>query len=363
MKFTTQKKTLLTTLHKAASVTEHKNTLPVLAAAKLETLGNDLVVQAYDLEVAYTGAVFGETTKEGKVAVNAKALVAIVGSLPEGKVELAVEKTKLVVRSGDIEFKLATLPVEEYPAVPEPKDGVTFPVKTEALRATFERVAYAVSFDETRYTINGTFLEASSGALKATTTDGHRLAQHVVEVARAEDTGGGVIVSRKTAAVLLKALDGKTEAWDLTVSENTIHIASESEHIQARLIDGQFPQYEAVIPKTEGPGASFDRKVLLAVMGRMKLVGESVDFRVEDGRMTLSTMNPLDGATATEWFPVTPEVTKCKFRLNGAYLRETLGSWTCDHVTVHLPADDLTPILVVNGEDAKAFCVIMPMRS
>ena len=362
MKFTTEKKTLLATLSKAAAVTEHKNTLPILAAVKLEVFGDEMIVQAYDLEVAYTGAVSGETTKDGKVAVAAKALVAIVGSLPEGKVELAVEKNKLVVRSGDVEFRLAVVAVEEYPAVPEPKDGVTFPVKSEALRATFEGVAYAMSFDDTRYSLNGTFLEVSAGALKATTTDGHRLAQHTVEVARAESTGGGVIVPRKAANVALRALDGKTEAWDLTISENTINISSESEFIQARLIDGQFPEYAAIVPEAEGAGMTLDRKAMLAVLGRMKLVDEAVSFEVKDGRMTLSTRNP-DRGEATEWFPVTPNVKACKFKLNGGYLRETLSAWACEHVTVHLPADDLSPILVVNGEDAKAFCVIMPMRS
>lgn len=363
MKFKSAKKALLTVLHKAAAVTENKATLPVLSAAKMETIGDDLIVSAFDLEVSYQGAVEGVTDKDGKVAVNAKALVAVVGSLPEGEVELAVEKTKLVVRSGDVEFRLATLPVEEYPALPETRDGVTFPVKFDALRAVFERVSYAQSHDETRYTINGTFVEASAGALKATTTDGHRLVQHVVEVARAEDTGGGIIVPRKAASVLLKALDGKTEAWDLTVSENTIGISSEDERIQARLIDGQFPDYAGVIPKHEGPGASFDRKTLLAILGRMKIVSEAVSFECKDGRMTVSALDKESGETATEWFPVTPDVPKSKFSLSAAYLRETLSSWTCDHVTVYLPEDDLSPLLVFNGEDIKAFAVIMPMRS
>lgn len=362
MKFKSAKKALLAVLHKAAAVTENKATLPVLSAAKMETIGDDLIVSAFDLEVSYQGAVEGETAKDGKVAVGAKALVAVVNSLPEGEVELTVEKNKLVIRSGDVEFKLATAAVEEYPALPETKDGVTFPVKFDAVRRLFEGVAYAQSHDETRYTINGTFLEVSSGALKATTTDGHRLVQHVVACGDAQDTGGGIIVPRKAASVLLKALDGKTEAWDLTVSENTIGISSEDERIQARLIDGQFPDYAGVIPKHEGPGASFDRKGLLAILGRMRLVAEAVSFDCKDGRMTLSALDAETGATATEWFPVTPEVPTVKFKLNGTYLRETLASWSSDHVTMHLPTEEATPVVVESGEDAESFAVIMPMR-
>jgi DNA polymerase-3 subunit beta len=220
MKITVKKQDLAAILHRASTVTETKATMPILSAVLLEDIGDGMMVRAYDLEVGYFGFVAGEVSKPGKVAVNAKTLGEVVKGLPEATVTLSAEKNRLVVTSGGAEYRLATLSADEYPALPEKSDGIDFRLPAKDFASVLGRVGYAQSFDETRYSLNGTLLEGADGILGTTATDGHRLVHSGLRCGAPDFKG--VIVSRKTTRLLRSILDGLGETEvSVTVSENT----------------------------------------------------------------------------------------------------------------------------------------------
>ena len=354
MNLTVKKSDLFAILSKASSVTENKATMPILASVLLDAQGDTLTVSAYDLEVAYVGIVGAAVAKAGKVAVSAKALGDVVRSLPEEIVELRQEKTKLVVTSGSAEFRLATTNAEDFPALPEGVAGVGFTLDGLALARLLGEVAYAQSHDETRYSLNGTFLEGLDGKLCATSTDGHRLAH--VELPVEGVAFGGVIVSRKTSSLLRRVLvAGEVH---VEVSENAVFITQGHEVIVARLIDGSYPDYRAITPEVTGL-MPLDRRVLLATLGRMKLVAEATTWVFGEGKLTLSAMD-LDLGDVHETLTVDTEV-KTKVGLNGQYVRETLSSWLDDRVLVQV-GDDLSPIYLRSEGTETSWAVVMPMR-
>lgn len=360
MNLTVKKSDLFAILSKAASVTENKATMPVLASVLLDAQSDTLTVSAYDLEVAYVGLVGATVTKAGKVAVSAKALGDVVRSLPDETVTLRQEKTKLVVTSGSAEFKLSTTNAEEFPALPEGVAGVAVTVDGAALGKLLGKVAYCQSTDETRYTINGTLLEGADGKLSATATDGHRLVHS--ELACGAPVFGGVILSRKTSALLRRVLvSGEAH---VEVSENSVSVTQGDEVIVARLIDGRFPDYQAIYPKTEAK-STLDVKELSAVLGRLKLVSEANTWKVAGGVVKFRAVDP-DLGDVEDWVAHGGDAADATFGLNGGYVREALSVVGSEKVDAFFPPDGTTPLVLrypSMTEGLQDYAIIMPMRT
>ena len=360
MNLTVKKSDLFAILSKAASVTENKATMPILASVLLDAQGDTLTVSAYDLEVAYVGLVGATVTKAGKVAVSAKALGDVVRSLPDESVTLRQEKTKLVVTSGSAEFKLSTTNAEEFPALPAGVEGVGLTVDGAVLGKLLAKVAHCQSTDETRYTINGTLLEGADGKLSATATDGHRLVHS--ELACGAPAFGGVILSRKTSALLRRVLvSGEAH---VEVSENSVSVTQGHEVIVARLIDGQFPDYQAIYPKTEAK-STLDVKELTAVLGRLKLVNEANTWRVGNGVVKFKAVDP-DLGDVEDWVAHGGDAADATFGLNGGYVREALSVVGSEKVDAFFPPDGTTPLVLrypSMTEGLEDYAIIMPMRT
>jgi len=359
MKITVKKTDLFAILSKALSVTENKATMPILASVLLDAQGDTVSVSAYDLEVAYVGLVGATVEKPGKVAVSAKALGDVVRSLPEDTIILHLEKNRLVVTSGAAEFKLATSRIEDFPALPEGVAGVGITVDGSVFAKLLGKVGYCQSTDETRYALNSTFLEGKEGNLCATATDGHRLVHSVVSCATPDF--GGVLVSRKTTGLLRRVL--AAGEVHVEVSENSVSVTQGSEVIVARLIDGHFPDYAAVYPKTEAK-STVDVKELLSSLGRLKLVNEANTWTVGGGTVKFKATNP-DLGEVEDWIHHGGDAADSTFGLNGGYVREALSVIESGTVAAYFPPDETTPLVLryqSMTEGLEDYAIIMPMR-
>jgi DNA polymerase-3 subunit beta len=340
-------------------VTENKATMPILASVLLDAQGDTVSVSAYDLEVAYVGLVGATIEKPGKVAVSAKALGDVVRSLPEDTIILHLEKNRLVVTSGAAEFKLATSRIEDFPALPEGVAGVGIKVDGSTLAKLLGKVGYCQSTDETRYALNSTYLEGKEGNLCATATDGHRLVHSVVSCATPDF--GGVLVSRKTTGLLRRVL--AAGEVHVEVSENSVSVTQGSEVIVARLIDGHFPDYAAIYPKTEAK-STVDVKELLSSLGRLKLVNEANTWEVVCGVVQFKATNP-DLGEVEDWIHHGGDAADSTFGLNGGYVREALSVIESGTVAAYFPPDETTPLVLrypSMTEGLEDYAIIMPMR-
>jgi DNA polymerase-3 subunit beta len=359
MKITVKKSDLFAILSKASSVTENKATMPILASVLLDAQGDTVSVSAYDLEVAYVGLVGATIEKPGKVAVSAKALGDVVRSLPEDTVTLSVEKNRLTVTSGSAEFRLATSRVEDFPALPEGVAGVGITVDGGTLAKLLGKVGYCQSTDETRYSLNGTLLEGMQDLLCATATDGHRLVHSAVSCAAPDF--GGVIISRKTTGLLRRVLvEGEVH---VEVSENSVSVTQGSEVIVARLIDGHFPDYAGIYPKTEAK-STLDVRETLAALGRLKLVNEANTWKVSGGAVRFRAVDP-DLGEVEDWVHHGGDAADATFGLNGGYVREALSAVEGGTVTAYFPPDETTPLVLrypSMAPELEDYAIIMPMR-
>src|SRR5690606_32444853 len=194
MKLTIETKTLSAALSKVASVIENRNTIPVLSNVLLQAEGDTLRIEGTDLDATMSVSVPATIQQEGGETVSAKLLADIVRKLAGGECTLESADGHMVVKSGRSRFKLATLPVEDWPSISYTPARYGYTIPAVELKEALESVAIAMSSEESRYYLNGVFMHSHNGRLRFVATDGHRLALRDSIPCTAE---GGIIIPRK----------------------------------------------------------------------------------------------------------------------------------------------------------------------
>ncbi len=361
---------LLKALSHVQSVVERRGTIPILANVKLEAEGDALQLTATDMDIAVSDRVNAKVATAGAITVPAHMLYDIVRKLPESTVELSktADATKISIRAGQSNFAVATLAVEDFPLLAEGELPFNFTLKSEDLKALFDKTRFAISMEETRYYLNGIYLHSakSNGAdvLRAVATDGHRLAR--IEVAQPAGAAGmpGVIVPRKTVTELRKLLDEGAQQVQISLSDAKIKFVCGSAILLSKLIDGNFPDYERVIPQGNDKVMEVDTAALSSAVDRVSVIASEksrgIKLALESGKLTLSSSSAEHG-TASEELDVQYSADAFDTGFNARYLLEMLAQIEGDTAQFVL-AESTSPALVRDTADVGALYVIMPMR-
>ncbi|MFT3913399.1 MAG: DNA polymerase III subunit beta [Anaeromyxobacteraceae bacterium] len=350
--------------------------MPILSHVLLEAKkGGGLVVSATDLDIAVSSEHACEVVKEGAVAVSARHLYDIVRALPEAEVTLRrAQNNYLEVKSGPSEFKIVGLPAEDFPTLPRFEKVPFTDVQAGTLLEMIERTFMAVSNDETRYNLNGVYFEPSAEALRLVATDGHRLSMSEKPLQGGFGLKRGVILPKKGLAELRKLLSEVAEAGaeegagdtKLGFVENSAILRRPGVVLSMRLIEGLFPDYKQVIPKTGDKVVSVGRDRLLETLRRISILStdkaHAVKLELAKGHLRVTSQNP-DLGEAKEEVPVEYDGEALKIGFNARYILDVLAVLRSKDVKLEL-ADDLSPGVVKGGDevDQGFTAVVMPMR-
>lgn len=365
MKLETERRALLRALTAAAGIVEKRVTIPIMAHVHLTAEAGALTIKASDLDIETTDTIAATVTEPGQTTASAQMLLDIVKRLPDGAlISMATDAAKgtLIVKAGRSRFELATLPADDFPVMASPVYQTEFAIGGAALARLFGKAAFAMSSEETRYYLNGVYLHQSGDLLRAVTTDGHRLAR--IDAALPVDAAGmaGVIVPRKTVAEMMKAASGAVGDVTVSVSDTKIRLATDTVTITSKVVDGTFPDYTRVIPSRHTAQARVDGKDLRAAADRVATVTTErtaaikLDFAAD--AITVSTVAGINAAS---------DVVGCEYDgdpmavgINGKYLAEVLGQVDGDAIVRML--DNGSPVVILDGDDAGALFIAMPMR-
>ena len=346
-------------------VVETKRSLPILSHLLLEALPSHLSVFGTDLDVGVRKRLPAQILKEGSIALSARKLYEIIRELPAAMVELTVDSDlTATIACGSSEFRMKGLPKDDFPSIREPKNrGIV--LDRRLFRDMIRRTLFAVSSDQTRYTLNGILFRATPKDVRMVATDGHRLAISTVETDVTKDSGPiEAIIPRKAAAEMLKLLRDEPGEIEIETSENHLLLSSDQTLIDARLIEGQFPNYEQVIPTTATKQVTLDREAFLAGLRRTStILGERTvptTMELKAGKLLLSCVN-LDLGEARERLDVEYPHEELTVGFNARYILDFLSVAEGEQVTIQLQ-DSLSPALFRAKDDKSYSCVIMPMR-
>lgn len=374
MKATIERATLLRCLSHVQSVVERRNTIPILSNVLIDAdVGGSVRVMATDLDLQVVETMSASSVDQpGAITVSAHLLFDIARKLPDGsQVSLTTSENRLEVKAGRSNFKLPTLPRDDFPVIVEGDLPTSFEIPARLLAELIDRTRFAISTEETRYYLNGIFLHVTDEdepLLKAAATDGHRLARFTLP--RPEGAAGmpDVIVPRKAVGELRKlleeALDGNV-LIDLSASKIRFTLGGEGGVVlTSKLIDGTFPDYSRVIPTANDKLLKVDPKLFFSGVDRVATIAtektRAVKIGLDNDRVTLSVTSP-DNGTAAEELAADYKAEGLEIGFNANYLKDILGQIDSDTVELHL-ADAGAPTLIRESEKARALYVLMPMR-
>ena len=356
-------------LARVQGIIERRSTHPLLSHVLMDARDERLRITATDTEVAYIGDLAANIEASGDIAVDAANLFQIVRALPEPTVQLTrQDNNRLEIRSGRAQFKLPGYAAEDYPPLPpfEARGGAKMSEK--ALRRLVEQTSFAVATDDVRYGLNGSHLEEvevdGARLLRMVATDGHRLsaAQSAFEGELA--LSPRMLVPRKALSVLRKLLEGDDEAVEIGFGEGAIRLTRPDETFWFRLLDGEFPDYNAVVPKEHKHRALIRREALASTLKRVSILvldrARAVRFAFGESDLEIDVQN-VDRGDVRETVPIELEGEPVDVGFNVRYLAEVLSVMTGEFVALEL-AHHLAPCLVRDPDDKGAFFVIMPMR-
>lgn len=366
LEFKIHRTVLLPELALLGGVVESKTQIPILANFKIvaDAEKNEIELQGTDLEVGLVLQVRADVKVGGSVTVPGKRLLQTIQNLPDGDISFKHDQ-QLVVRCGRSRFQLSTLPIEDYPSLP------TAPVaqvglKTAILRRFIKTSTFAITIEDSRYALSGALLFMKPGLVGMCATDGHRLS---LTTAQDENLNN---VENSQAIVALKGLNTldrmMSESSDIitagfSVSDNHLFFDIAHRLLIVRAIAGQFPAYEAVIPK----GCEIKVEVARApLMGTLKRAALYSDERSKTIRITLRDAETLqvyaqsDAGVSDEPIDATgfAGATPITMGFNHSYLYQFLNSQDTEKVTLEI-RDPESAMLVRSGD---AQYVVMPMR-
>ena len=366
MELVVRKIDLLRELQLFQGIVERKNTIPILANVLIEANGDEVRMLATDLEVALRSRCQATVRKSGSLTLPAKKLYEIVRALPETDVRIEEDKNGVKVAADRFDSRMQTLPREDFPTLPEASGKGRATLPRNALKEMVAKTQFAITGEDTRYFLNGAKFVLTPDSLTLVATDGHRLA--LVEVKHQTDISGdiGVILPKKTLLELGKLLvEGEGDVL-FESGENHLFFEVGGRMLISRMIDGQFPAYERVIPKGNDKNIEFERERLTSAVKRVALLSNersrAVKFDISKGKVEVTSSSSEFGE-AHEELPVDYTGGSMTISFNAQYVLDFLNVVETDVVMLSLKDEVSQAVMKPVGAQGYDYTyVIMPMR-
>jgi DNA polymerase-3 subunit beta len=365
---------LLTGLQRVQGVVEKRNTMPILSNILLEAKQDGVEIVATDLEIGLRGLYKATVLTPGGVTISARKLFEIMKELPSGDIELtSSDNNWTTIQAGKSQFKVVGLPSHDYPALPTiDREGLT-PLSGDGLLELIRKTLFAAGDNDARYILNGLLVTLlateKKTSLRLVGTDGHRLAVAEQEVGKASTKGMPLemkaIIPKKAAHEIRHLLEEGGDGEPLIgFSKNLMIFRKSGLLLTSRLMEGNYPNYQQVIPKESGKPISVNRAELESALRRVSVLSKDKSSAVKvsfaSGKMTLYSSSP-DYGEATEELPAQYEGETLNTGFNARYLLDVFNVMYGEALSLQMETP-LSPCLIQEPESPGFKCVVMPIK-
>ena len=369
MEITVSKVELLRELTATQGVVERKTTIPILSNYLFEATGDKLSLTATDLDLSLRTSCNAKVKKEGACTIPARKLYDYVRLLPDADITIRLLENHWVsIRCGRSNTKMVGMAKSNFPGLPVFPSAGAIKIPAAVLRSMIAKTGFAIASEESRYTLNGALMVLKPESITMVATDGHRLAH----VERAGEKFEGVsgemktLIPKKAMDELKSLLDSDVETIDFAKDESTLFFRVGPRLLTSRQLTGQFPNYEAVLPKDITKSITLQGDELGSAIARVAQFADersrAVRLRLEKGELKISASSTEAGESEDSIeAPYTGEPLTIGF--NAAYLVDFLKAAGTSEVRLELKdpqsAGQLRP---AEGDDYKYRYIVMPMR-
>ena len=366
MKLVVSREAFLDRLGVVARGASTRSAIQTLSGVLLSVDDGNAELRATDTELGIRAGVEATAERDGAVVIPGRLLLDVARSLPADSVSLEYRSAEqdVEVKSGPATFHLRTLPVEDFPKLPEPSGEITVTVPAGAFIETVDRVARSASRDETRPHLTGVLVTASGNTLRMVATDSYRLS--VKETSLDQLLGGEleVNVPARTLQELSRiASSSGADAITVTALENQVVFVVGDVVLSSRLVEGRFPNYQQLLPEAYEHELRVDRGELLEVVRRVSLLAQKnapLRLAFTEGQLEVSAQTP-DIGEASESLPVPFAGEPQAIGFNPEFFRDGLESAETDELILKL-ISPLRPGLIQSGDDGGFIYLVMPIR-
>ena len=370
MKFLISKNSIFKSLSHLQGVVDKKNTLPILSNILLEAKNNNLILSSTDMDISIIDKLECNVLEDGSTTINSQILYDIVRKLDENsEVEFISNNGNiLTIRSNKSRFSLSSLPKEDFPLIDQTSEGTSVKIGAKIFYKLIDKTKFAISNEETRYFLNGLYLNIHNENNKTNVTlvgtDGHRLAKFTHILSENINQVSGVIIPKKTINELSKLLSDIDDEIELVISSNKIIFYVKNIVLISKLIDGTFPDYKRVIPNDNMNIVEVERDELLSAVDRVGTVANEkspvIKFKLLNNIINLSTINN-DNSTATEDIRLKYTGNEFEIGFNSKYIMDIVNNLEDKIITLKLK-DGSSPITAQEKSNSNLIYVLMPMR-
>jgi DNA polymerase III subunit beta len=372
MKFKINRDHFSNGLAQVLNVVGSKAAMPILSNVLIEAEKDHISLTTTNLDLGIRCKIKAEVKEGGSVTLPVKRLATIVRELPNVDVSFDSSATHQVkIASGGSNFRIMGIGAEEFPKLPDSADDKTFTLEQGELATMLSNVSYAQSTDETRYILNGVYFNFKEGKLALVATDGRRLALVSKDVSVPAGSAGAIILPAKTVAELLRLL-GKGEklkiafnerraAFQIDTGKDTSGL-TDSIYLFSKVVEGNYPNYQQVIPKETHQRIKLERELFLQCVHRAALVtsekSNSVKIKLSANLLEISASSP-DFGESHESMAISYSGPELQVAFNPQFVMDPLRALTKDEVFFELK-DEVSPGVFKTLESF--VCVIMPVR-
>ena len=352
MKFIVSSSALLKALQLIGGVINNSNTLPILDNFLFEINGSTLTITASDLETTYSTQLIIESETNSIIALPARLLLDILKTFPEQPLTfLKTEKNTVEISANNGKYAVAYVNGEEFPKRPQIKDSKTLSVKGNILFTAINTTLFASGNDDLRPVMSGIFFQFSTESLTFVATDAHKLVRYTRHDLKSEETGE-FIMPKKPLQILKNTLSVIDEEITIEYNQTNVQYRIGNSTLTCRLIDGKYPNYEAVIPKENPNQMTLNRNDFLNSVKRVSIFSNKTTYQVSlmiAGASLKISAEDLDYSnSAEERLDCDYQGDDIKIGFNSRFLIEMLNGLSCEDVKLSMSMPNraglITPI-------------------
>jgi DNA polymerase III subunit beta len=347
MKIKILKQVFLKNIQHVQNIISSKNSLPILSNILIEAEKNKVTLTSTDLDIGISSTLETDVEEDGAITIPAKRFNDIIKELPDEDISISTMKNNsMVIKCSKCFFKIIGLPKEEFPKLPEFKDEPNVVIKQSVLKNMISMTHFSMSRDETRYVLNGALFLFKGKKLTMVTTDGKRLSLVKKDVEK-DGLNKSIIIPSKTIYELNRILGDEGDV-KIIFSENQVKFDLKNITVVSRLIEGDFPNHEQVVPKEPQEKIMIQRGQFLDGIRRAALLttqdSQSVKFEILKNKIVVSKSSPNIGEVREELETVYkgPEIT---VGFNPNYIMDALKIIPQDEIALEVFGTDKPAVI------------------
>jgi DNA polymerase III subunit beta len=363
MKAVISKSDLVMLISKIQSIVSNKPAIPILANVLIEAIDDQLILSATDLTTSMKCYTEAKVIEEGAIALPARRFFQLIRELTSPQVKLSSHTDEIAeITSGSSVFKINGMNKSEFPTLPDIGGATQIAIKPTELKGILSKVAFAATKEDSRYVLNGILLKIVDQNATFICTDGKRLARVSLPVDIDKSFQGTYILPLKAVEEMVKILDENREYSHLSLMRDKVFLEHGNHILTTKLMAGQYPDVERVIPETTNCTISLHREELITLLKQISLftsdTNTSVRFNFQDSQLSLNA-NSSDIGEGNVSMPVDYSGEALEIAFNPHYFQDILQHSKDETVSFAIQ-DSYNPGVIT--DTTTALFVIMPMR-